>query len=173
MQNLIKKAKKGDDQAYWTLFQMHQAEIYRMAFIYVKNENDALDVVQETAYRSFKTIKGLKETKYFKTWLIKITINCSLDLLRKRKKFIPFKPEMEENLFAEENEDLDLEITLRDLMENLTPEEKSVILLRFYQSFTFKEISEVLHIPLGTAKTVLYRALKKLRKSWKGEAVDE
>jgi RNA polymerase sigma-70 factor (ECF subfamily) len=85
---LIDKAKKkGNDKAFIKLFQQYEADIFRTAFMYVKNQNDTLDVVQETAYRSFKSIGNLKEPKYFKTWLIKIAISCALDMLRKQKKW--------------------------------------------------------------------------------------
>ncbi|CAG9609120.1 sigma-70 family RNA polymerase sigma factor [Pseudoneobacillus rhizosphaerae] len=169
MLELVKKAQKGNDKAFLALFQEYEQEIYRMAFVYVKNQSDALDVVQETAYRSFKTIKNLKEPKYFKTWLIRIAVNCSLDLLRKQKKVVQLKPEFEGDFSDDINEDIDLEITVRDLIKRLNEDEKSIILLRFYQGLTFKEVSETLDIPLGTAKTVLYRALDKLRKNLKGD----
>jgi RNA polymerase sigma-70 factor (ECF subfamily) len=171
--NLVRKAQKGNDKAFLALFQEYEQDIYRMAFVYVKNQSDAFDVVQETAYRSFKTIKNLKEPKYFKTWLIRIAVNCSLDLLRKQKKVVQLKPELEENISGDINEDIDLEVTVRDLIEGLNEEEKSVVILRFYEGLTFKEVSETLDIPLGTAKTILYRALDKLRNNLKGDGFYE
>ena len=171
--DLVKKAQKGNDNAFLTLFQKYEQDIYKIAFVYVKNQNDALDVVQETAYRSFKTIKNLKEPKYFKTWLTKIAINCSLDFLRKQKKVVPLKPRLLENLSGDVNEDIDQEITVRDLIECLSEEEKSVVILRFYEGMTFKEVSETLDIPLGTAKTILYRALNKLSNNLKGDGFNE
>ncbi|WP_026906057.1 sigma-70 family RNA polymerase sigma factor [Paucisalibacillus globulus] len=173
MQELVKKAQKGNVEAFLTLFQMYEEDIYRMAFIYVKNQSDALDVVQETAYRSFKTIKKLKEPKYFKTWLIRIAINCSLDLLKKQCKITHLHPGFEENIPEEIIEDIDLEVAVQDLIEYLNAEEKSVVILRFFEEFTFKEISETLEIPLGTAKTILYRALAKLRNNLRGGDVRE
>ncbi|RNF41236.1 hypothetical protein EEX84_02500 [Planococcus salinus] len=59
LRNLVKKAQKGDDHVFYALFQQYKQDIYRLAFVYLKNQNDALDVVQETAYRSFKPIKTL------------------------------------------------------------------------------------------------------------------
>ncbi|WP_422124498.1 sigma-70 family RNA polymerase sigma factor [Planococcus sp. X10-3] len=168
MLNLVKKAQKGDDHAFYALFQQYEQDIYRMAFVYVKDQNDALDVVQETAYRSFKAIKTLKEPKFFKTWLLRIAVNCSLDLLRKQQAVVRLLPEIEENLSGDADEDIPLEITVRDLIEQLDEGEKSVVLLRFYEDLSFKEVAETLDIPLGTAKTILYRALAKLRKNWKG-----
>ena len=173
MLDLVKKAQKGNDNAFLTLFQKYEQDIYKIAFVYVKNQNDALDVVQETAYRSFKTIKNLKEPKYFKTWLTKIAINCSLDFLRKQKKVVQLKPKLEENLSGDVNEDIVQEMTVRDLIECLSEEEKSVVILRFYEGMTFKEVSETLDIPLGTAKTILYRALNKLRNNLKGDGFYE
>lgn len=60
MQQLLKKAQRGDVKALEELFFMHEASLYRIAFLYVKNEEDALDVMQEVAYRTFKNIKSLK-----------------------------------------------------------------------------------------------------------------
>ncbi|MBP3038991.1 sigma-70 family RNA polymerase sigma factor [Bacillaceae bacterium Marseille-Q3522] len=173
MHYLIKKAQKGNDNAFLILFQQYEQDIYRTAFVYVKNQSDALDVVQETAYRSFKSINNLKEPKYFKTWLIRIAISCAVDLLRKQKNIVQMKPEYEEFVSGEVIEDIDLEMTVRGLIERLNEDEKSVIILRFYEGLTIKEVSEALDIPLGTAKTVLYRALDKLRKKLKGDGVYE
>lgn len=169
MLDLIKKAQKGNDKAFLALFQEYEQDIYRMAFVYVKNQSDALDVVQETAYRSFKNIRNLKEPKYFKTWLLRIAVNCSLDLLRRQNKVVRLKPEFQESLSGDINEDIDLEITVRDLIEHLNEVEKSIIMLRFYEGLTIKEVSKTLDIPLGTTKTILYRALNKLRKNLKGD----
>ncbi|WP_306807383.1 sigma-70 family RNA polymerase sigma factor [Mesobacillus jeotgali] len=171
--NLIKNAQRGNDKAFLELFKQYEQDIYRMAYIYVKNQNDAMDVVQETAYKSFKSIKELKEPKYFKTWLIRIAISCSLDILRKRKNIVPLKPEFE--IYSTEDSQADLlsEVTLKDLIGKLQEEEKSVILLRFFQGLTLKEIADTLHIPLGTAKTILYRGLGKLRQNIREEEANE
>ncbi|MCZ0703529.1 RNA polymerase sigma-70 factor (ECF subfamily) [Natronobacillus azotifigens] len=173
MIELVKKAQKGNEAAFITLFQNYEKDIYRIAFVYVKNQNDALDVVQETAYRSFKTIKKLKEPCFFKTWLIKIAINCSLDLLKKQRKIVQLKPTFEECIPSELDFDIDWQLTLHDLIGHLNEIEKSVIILRFYEDLTFENISNILDIPLGTAKTILYRALKKLRIDMKGDHLND
>ena len=80
---------------------------------------------------------------------------------------------MRNSISGDINEDIDLEMTVRDLIEQLNEDEKSVIILRFYEGLTIKEVSETLDIPLGSAKTVLYRALNKLRKDLKGDGVYE
>ena len=67
MKMLILKAQHGDAQAFMKLFSEYEQELYCIAFINVKNEADALDVMQEVAYRAFKGIKDLKNPEYFKT----------------------------------------------------------------------------------------------------------
>lgn len=166
MERLVKKAQKGNDKAYLELFQQFEADIYRMAYVYVKNKNDALDIVQEVAYQSFKKIGTLNKPEYFKTWLMKITINCALNLVNKNKKVVQLNPQFEVHTGAEV-EDIAISLSLRELMDTLQEDEKSVILLKYYNDRTLKEISEILEIPLGTAKSILYRALNKLRQNLK------
>ncbi|MEI2471380.1 sigma-70 family RNA polymerase sigma factor [Peribacillus frigoritolerans] len=163
---LVKKAQKGDDKAFLKLFQQYEEDIYRMAYVYVKNESDALDVVQEVAYRSFKKIETLKNPEYFKTWLIKIAITCSIDLVRKNKNVVQLKPEYDECI-SFEDEDIPLSITLQELLDKLNEDEKSIVILKFYEGYSFKEIADLLNMPIGSAKSVLYRALGKLRKQFK------
>ncbi|MCF6138839.1 RNA polymerase sigma factor [Pseudalkalibacillus berkeleyi] len=166
MIHLITKAQKGNERAFLKLFQKYEADIYRMAYVYVKNENDALDVVQEVAYRSFKKIETLKNPKYFKTWLIKITITCSIDIIRKNKKVVHLKPESHEQIGIEDK-DISLSITLQEFLEQLNEHERSIVMLKYYEGYTFKEISKLLNLPLGTVKSVLYRSIHKLQKEFK------
>ncbi|KKO54903.1 sigma-70 family RNA polymerase sigma factor [Paenibacillus sp. DMB20] len=165
---LVKKAQKGNDKAFLELFQQHEESIYRIAYMYVKNKEDALDVVQETAYQSFKSIGSLREPQYFKTWILKIAINRSIYVLRQRKKVILFPPEYTEQQIEDTvEEDIPLAVTLQDMLDKLDTYEKSVILLKIYQGYTFQAISEILELPLGSTKTILYRGLDKLRKNLK------
>ncbi|MGE8081461.1 RNA polymerase sigma factor [Peribacillus loiseleuriae] len=169
---LVKKAQKGDDKAFLKLFQKYEEDIYRMAYVYVKNKDDALDVVQEVAYRSFKKIDTLKKPQYFKTWLIKITISCAIDCLRQNRKVVQLKTEYEE-LIGSDVEDIPLSLSLHQLLDELNEDEKSIVILKFYEGYSFKEIAELLNIPLGTSKSILYRALGKLRKQAKGAGICE
>ncbi|WP_221568420.1 sigma-70 family RNA polymerase sigma factor [Alkalihalobacillus sp. TS-13] len=160
---LINKAKEGNDQAFLELFQKFEADLYRTAYLYVKNQDDALDVVQETAYRSFKKINTLKNPQYLKTWLIKITMSCAIDLLRKNQKVIHLNPKYTE-FIRTKDEDLPLAISLRELIETLNENEKQIVLLKYYYGYKLNEIADIVDAPLGTVKSVLYRGLDKLRK---------
>lgn len=165
------RKKKGDSHDFAEQFRRHEAELYRIAYIYVKNEQDALDIMQETAYKAYKNRKSLKQPKYFKTWLTRITINCAIDHIRKNGRLLPLE-DYAENLpilSFEEEQQIILRTTLSSLMNELEPIEKSVILLKYYEQLTFQEIANTLSIPLGTVKSTLYRALHKLRAAAKEE----
>ena len=82
---LVKRAMRGNPKAFGTLVEREQEYLYRMAFLYVRQEQDALDVVQESILKAYKSLKTLREPEYFRTWLTKILINTAQDLLRKRK----------------------------------------------------------------------------------------
>lgn len=92
-------------------------------------------MVQEAAYRSFKKIDTLKNPEYFKTWLIKIAINCAIDFVRKNKKVVQLKPEYEE-FIGSEDEDVSLSITLQELLEQLNEDEKSIIKILYAKTIS-------------------------------------
>ncbi len=133
---------------------------YRIAFSYMKNEQDALDVIQEATCKAFVNKNKLKNVDYFNTWFTRILINTSISALRKNKKYAPMVSE--EQMVAPEsiNEsyyDLDKALDLLDIKY------KSIIILKFYEDMTFKQISEVLKKPESTIKTNYYRALELLK----------
>ena len=118
MEQLLKKAQRGDEKAFLELFSMHENQMYRVAFLYVKNEADALDVMQEAAYRTFKNIKTLKNAEYFKTWITRITMNCAVDHIRKNSRIVQIGTEYLENT-EEISESHEKEILLKASLEAL------------------------------------------------------
>lgn len=161
---LLKKARRGDSEAFGEIFSEIEQEVYRTAYIYVKNREDALDIVQETAFRCFKNIRGLKNAEYFKTWAVRIAINCAVDMLRKNGRLVSLE---DVETVAEVSESAENEaisrITLEDLLNLLSETEKSVLVFKHHYGYTFAEISGILGIPLGTVKSTLYHAIKKLK----------
>ncbi len=137
---------------------------YRLAYSYVKNVDDALDVVQESIYKAFSSIDSLKNFNYIKTWFYRIIVNVSLDFLRKRKREIVTD---EEFLFNDDTgtvdnyADMDLQKSLETLPENY----RNIIVLRFFEDLKLEEIAEILNENINTIKTRLYKALEMLRLS--------
>ena len=60
--------------------------MYRIAYTYVKNADDALDIVQDSAYKAIKNVKSIKQEEYIETWIYKIVINCAIDFLKRNKR---------------------------------------------------------------------------------------
>ena len=86
--DFAEKLRSGDREAFMKAFSEVSGELYRVAYIYVRNNEDARDAVQETAYRCFRGIGKLKSPEYFRTWAVKTAINCSLDILRKNSRTV-------------------------------------------------------------------------------------
>ncbi len=159
------KHRKNIRDTFTEQFRQFEADLYRMAYVYVKNEQDALDVMQETAYRAYKNYHTLQNPQYFKTWVTRIVINCAIDHIRKNKGTLPLEDYAENlpELSHSQEQQIILSTSLNQLMNTLSPTEKSVVLLKYYEQYTFREISETLSLPTGTVKSLLYRALHKLR----------
>ena len=119
IQKLIKKAKRGNKTAFMQCIEPYEADLYRMAFVYMKNEHDALDVVQETILKAYENINTLKETAYFKTWLIKIVINSSLSKIKKAERVIHID-EKQSSILQVILTDISLKLTLQHLIVRLT-----------------------------------------------------
>lgn len=131
---------------------------YRLAYSYVQNEQDALDIVQESAYRVIKDLDQLKERDYLPTWIYRIVIHNAIDSLRKKKRETVSLLEVElihEDQYQEEDP-LSLLISLED-------KDRALVILKYLEDRKLEEISEIMEMNISTVKSRLYRALKKLK----------
>ena len=133
-------------------------QFYRLAYGYVRNEADALDVVQEGAYRAIREAGTLKNPKFAKTWVYRIMINAAIDQQKKRRETVSLEDAAEISV-SEKFGDTDLQ---RALM-TLTEEQKTLIRLRFFDDLKLEEIALILEENTGTVKSRLYRTLKELK----------
>lgn len=132
--------------------------MYRLAYSYVGNEDDAMDIVQESAYKAIKNAPSVTNPQYLKTWLWRIIINTSIDCLRKRQMEASFY-EAEEPAAEDRYTDFDTLEALNILDER----ERSVIVLRFFEDRKLAEIAKILDLNVSTIKSILYRSLYKLK----------
>lgn len=132
---------------------------YRMAYNYVHNENDALDIVQESAYKAIFNAKKLKEIRYADTWICRIVINESIELLRKTKRYCEEALDDERIGNEVEYENIDL----KSAMEKLPTKDKTIVMLRFFEDMSLEQVADVLGENLSTVKSRLYRALGKMK----------
>lgn len=165
--SVVRKAIKGDTAAFTQLMEDRKENLYRIAYSYVKNQADALDIVSETVYKAYLNIRKVKKPQYFNTWLTRILINNAINQLKKQQRVVYMgEKEALDNVqqaadipsFYEREQVLDLYRAI----DRLDADHKTVVILKYFQDFTFDEIAQVLEWPSGTVKTYLYRALKSL-----------
>ena len=114
----MRKAQKGDKDAFLRLMDEYQLPMYRTAKAILQNEDDVEDAVQEAVYRAFYKISSIRQPKFFKTWLTRVVINCSYDLLRQRQGLLPLEVLPEEGREEDNDTPLDVRAALAALSEN-------------------------------------------------------
>ena len=144
----------------------YRTQLYAIAFTILKNETDTEDAVCNAILKAYEHLDELKEPGKFKAWLITITRNEALQIIRKRLS-LPGNEKVEALLGASyDNHD-----ELWDVVQNLKEEYRIVIVLYYYGELSIKEIEEVLNIPIGTVKSRMNRGremLKELLEKKKG-----
>ena len=150
---------------YALLVEQRREHLYRLAYCYVKNQQDALDIVGESVYRGLLHLHSLRKQESFGAWMDRIVVHAALDRLRKLK---PQEPWDEDAASAIPAADKDLsieeEIDLYGALDLLSPEERTYIILRFFEEYSFREMGEILRLPESTIKSRMARILNKLRR---------
>lgn len=161
--NVVKRAIKGDEHAFELLIKQESSKLYRTAFLYVGNKEDALDVVQETVCKAYLSIKNLKNPEYFCTWLIKILIRTAYRVLEKNKKIKTIDVDslinLQDQKVLEIHENIDLSNALKQLNEN----DRTAVILFYYHSLPINTIATMMDKPEGTVKSYLRRARMELQ----------
>lgn len=140
----------------------YQDVIYRLAYSYVRNTEDSLDIVQDSIYKAFSSIDSLKEPQFIKTWFYRIVVNTSIDFIRKREKEILINADIL-NIKNTVQSDSYKDIDLKRAIEDLSDDYRTIVLLRYFEDLKIKEIAEILNQNVNTVKTKLYSALEKLK----------
>jgi RNA polymerase sigma-70 factor (TIGR02954 family) len=159
MDETVKKAIKGDDQAFLQLMNEYKIDLYKTALSFLKNDQEALEAIQEVTYRAYKSIHTLRETSYFKTWLIRIMINYCNDQLKKNKRMILNEEILHVQGISESHDGMEL----KDAMLALDERSREILTLKYFHDLQIKEIANSMKCPEGTVKTWLNKALKALR----------
>ncbi|MDP5158680.1 MAG: sigma-70 family RNA polymerase sigma factor [Flaviramulus sp.] len=172
IEEAIKRAKANDQKAFNYLLDTFWEDIYGYQLKRTQNENDAEDISIQTFSKAFDKIETFDDNYKFKTWLITISKNIHIDLLRKEKnsitqiiskdereifQILDESPSPEDELITEQN----LAKLLRDI-KKLKPHYQEVINLRYFQELSYKEISKELKEPINNVKVKLLRAKKLL-----------
>ncbi|GIO99237.1 RNA polymerase sigma factor SigV [Paenibacillus lautus] len=136
--------------------------VYRLAFSYVKNAENALDIVQDSIHKALSSSEALKSEGSIKSWFYRIVVNTSIDFLRKQKR-IQLVDDKTLELHSTTGEDVYHDMDLEKALEELPPNFRTVIVLRYFEDLKIEEIAEVMDENINTVKTRLYQGLRKLR----------
>jgi RNA polymerase sigma-70 factor (ECF subfamily) len=169
----------GDREALAPLMERHYQRLYRIALSYLRQPDDALDVVQETFVKAFQNAHRWDASAEAAPWLSRIAINQSIDRWRRHKRrqatFTSLAEGDHESSLADVRPDAGRHVLGREIQDRLAavlgtlPErQRAVVLLRHYQEMTLEEIAETLGMRLGTVKSTLHRALGRMRVGLQG-----
>src|SRR5438132_363782 len=176
---LVKQCQRGDSTAFDELVVRYRTRVFGMIYNMVHNEQDAWDLAQDGFVKAWKSIDRFRGQSAFYTWLYRIVTNVGIDWLRKKQ--IHAESEFDENvglsdvepaartapradpLPSQKMEQREIRARIDEAIAKLSPEHRSVIVLKEMQDLQYNEIAEVMNCSIGTVMSRLFYARKKLQ----------
>jgi len=174
----VARARTGDADAFRVLVERHSRALFRLAYRMTGNEQDAEDVVQESFLRAYRQLSRFDERASFRTWICRIALNCSLDVVRRRKRRseqtgpgdaqgeVPMQslpargPTPDRIAMSGQARD-----RIAAAMGELSAAERTAFVLRHFEGMCINDVSRVLGCQPGAAKHSVFRAVQKLRRA--------
>lgn len=173
-QLLIQQVKDGDALAFNRLVEKWHSKIYRFAYRFFADEDEASDITQKTFIKTYHHVGSLENPEKFSPWIYRIANNLCLDELKRagRRKSTSLESWIEQSgaleadlaTPAEQLQQMELGIILQKALLTLPDEQRTVIILKEYEGLKFREIAEILEEPENTVKSRLYYGLKSTRR---------
>lgn len=170
MEHMVKKAKKGDEEAFIALIEGQRETLKRIAYAWLKNEEDAADAIQDTILDAYEHIGQLKKPEYFRTWIVRILINNCTYIYRKNKNHAEFEVSTDEYgqaCYRDGRDTTDAghaDLEFYDLLRALPENSRAIFQMYFGEQFTTAEIAKLLHMKENTVKSRIHRGKEALRK---------
>jgi RNA polymerase sigma-70 factor (ECF subfamily) len=178
-QVLVDRISSGDSMAFQELVEGYKKKVYYIAYDITGDHDDAEDVSQEVFIKVFRSLKTFRRNAKLSSWLYQISVNASIDLLRKKsskqEKLMDDleRADIRENLSGSSTyaqnpeqsaENIMVQHRISQALQKISPKERSVFVMRHYNELKIREIAEILNVSPGTVKALFYRATRKLRK---------
>jgi RNA polymerase sigma factor (sigma-70 family) len=166
---LIRTAKEGDRDALIQLLREVETPLYRTAFYMLGNEQDALDATQDALIKIYKSFHSFEQKAKFLTWAQRIVTNVCIDKCRKKRESVSIDEhefvlnEYGTNYVEEEFERTVMAKEVRQAIDKLPEHHRMVVILRYIQDLSYKEIAEAVDLPINTVKSYLFRARQQLQ----------
>jgi RNA polymerase sigma-70 factor (ECF subfamily) len=177
--DLIQRAKQGDIWAFEQLVFRYDKQVLTIAARYVQSAEDAKDIYQEVFLRVFRALPKFQLRSQFSTWLFRITTNVCLSHRTRRKRHVHASIDHDADdehagglgdalrdtgTADQQVEKADLELHVSQALESLSPRQKMVFTMKYYEGYKLREIAEVMGIREGTVKRYLFSATNKIRR---------
>lgn len=151
-------------------YRMFAQKLYGLAFKMVNNQQDALDIVQESFTKAYRNWGKFRGDSAVSTWLYKITLNLSYDFLKKRSRlnFLHIDKDFEDRRIVPDDRrimDSDRMEKIKREINNLTPKQKAIFILKSYDELTYKEIARITNSRVGTIKATYFQVIQKIKKN--------
>lgn len=178
-QVLVDRFCGGDHTAFHELVGQYKKKIYYLAYDITGNHQEAEDISQEVFIKMFRSLKKFRRDAKMSSWLYQITVNASIDTLRKKSSKPKRSIDEFDHLYIQEGlttgraanfdpvssaESSQIQNHISQALQKITPKERTVFVMRHYNDLKLNEIAEILNVTIGTVKSLLFRAIKKLRK---------
>lgn len=177
IKNRIRQIKNGDQNAFAEIVEFYKDKVFQICYRMLGNRHEAEDIAQEAFIRAYVNIHSYDLNKKFSTWLYRIATNLSIDRIRKKKPDYYLDAELagsdgltmysqiaaDAALPEDELETMELQELIQSEIMKLPDKYRSVIVLKYIEEFSLKEISEILDLPVGTVKTRIHRGREALR----------
>lgn len=179
-QSLIERTLSGDSAAYAVLVERFQRKVFRVALAIVRDETEADTVTQDTFVQAYLNLAKFQGRAEFETWLTRIAINRSRDVLRRRRfvSLFVISEDGDEHMIIEPVDDRpdaerqilssQLRIAINRAEKTLSAQQKVVFRLRHYENLSLEEIATHLGLRAGTVRAHLFRAIHKIREQLAG-----
>ena len=170
---LVKASQQGDQDAFAILVQRHQRRVFNLSWRLLQDYEDASEITQEIFLAAWQRLPAFRGEARFTTWLYRITYNCCLQQLERRKQERSLQTAVQAEQILEERskkqaedalEQHDRQAMVREQLEQLPARYRVVLILRHFQELTYEEMANILSMPVGTVKIHLFRARNLLKK---------
>lgn len=170
MTDLVRRSKKGDKEAFAQLIDQNRQMLYNTALLVLRQEDDALDALQDAILACWENLPSLRKDRYFKTWLVKILLNKCRDVQRGKSHFA-YVEELPE---SGDEPDWDTSMDVRRTMDKLRENDQLLLSLFYYDDFSVRQIADALSLSEGAVRTRLTRSRERFKKLYvqeKGECL--
>lgn len=165
---LVKRAKQGDKEALVQLIMAEKQDYYKLAYVYMQNQEDAMDAMEDMIVILYENISRLKKEDSFYSWSKTILVNCCKNSLKKRSKVILLET-MQQGDDSDSVTLKDEQLAMEKHLEELNIKQREAIKLHYLMDMDYQSIADTLKVPVGTVKSRISIGLNKLKAVLGGE----